>query len=253
MATLQFLEPGAHAALGAQLGVAPGEFPLPLYVVEPQGRVLYCNDALVRLLGKDSAEILGKPSLLLYSAEATPTVLMARMHALVGGGSSQKTKTEMRLRDGGRVAVEVSARALEHDNRMVGLVIIARPMAPDRARPNVEYLLRLTPEQADALPYGLIVLDRSGVVIGYNATESRFSRIEKRRVVGRNFFAEIAPCTGVQDFAGLYQQMVETGAPANAQFDYVFRFRHGDRAVSITMAYVRQLEQGIVLVDPKPR
>jgi hypothetical protein len=32
-------------------------------------------------------------------------------------------------------------------------------------------------------------------VTGYNASESRLSRLRPERVVGRNFFVEIGPCT----------------------------------------------------------
>jgi hypothetical protein len=57
----------------------------------------------------------------------------------------------------------------------------------------------------------------------------------------------------VREFAGLYRRMVETGTPASATFDFLFRFRHGDRAVTIEMAYFRQLEQGVVVVKAAPR
>jgi PAS domain-containing protein len=52
----------------------------------------------------------------------------------------------------------------------------------------------LSQEQLDALPIGVIELDRSGVVRRYNATEARAAGLDAQRVVGRHFFTEVAPC-----------------------------------------------------------
>ena len=248
----QLLQPALHAALATQLGGQPEDFALPLYAVDPLGRVMFCNRALAELVGERAEDLLGKPSLLLYPSEATPALLMQRVHALIGSAAPRKLSTRLRCK-GGTVPVELSATPLEHEGAVACLVVQVRPVAAGKERPAVEYLLRLSPQEADALPYGLIMLDRSGTVIAYNANEARLSGLEPQRVLGRNFFADIAPCTAVREFAGLYRQMIEAGAPASAQFEFLFRFRHGDRAVSIQMAWFPQIEQGLVLVDPKPR
>jgi photoactive yellow protein len=245
------LAPAVHSALAAQVGSAPEESPTPLYVVDPQGLVAFCNRAFARLVGAPVDQLVGKPSLLLYPADATPALLMERVNAFLGHAAPRKVRIRMRRRGGETVPVELEVSPLVHAGRTAGLAVAARPVAEEKKRPNVEYLLRLTPQEADALPYGLIMLDASGLVIAYNDTESRLSRLDRERVLGRNFFREIAPCTGVRDFEGLYRQMVRTGAPASAQFDFLFRFRHGDQAVTITMAYFPQLAQGVLLVDPK--
>lgn len=119
-------------------------------------------------------------------------------------------------------------------------------------QPAVESLLQLSPEEADALPYGLIVLDPTGVVIGYNAAESRLSGLAAGAVIGRNFFLDIAPCTRVRAFAGLYRQMVDTGEPAVAQFDFVFRFSYGETRVSVLMTYSREARRGTIVVEQRP-
>lgn len=235
----QLLGPQAYAALAAQLGTPPENYPGALYVVASDGRVVFCNQVFARLTGAPAEALLGKPSLMLYPPEATPAVLMERAQALAAGAAPRKMRTAIRRRNGGVLPVELQPSVLRTSGEALAFAVRAHP------------LLRLTQEEADALPCGLIVLDSSGVVIGYNAAESRLSRIDRDRVVGRNFFADIAPCTGVQDFAGVYQQMVATGYPERAQFDFLFRFRHGDRPVSITMAYFPRLEQGILLVEPK--
>lgn len=68
----------------------------------------------------------------------------------------------------------------------------------------------ITPEELDKLPYGVIQLNLLGEVIAFNAAEERASGFSRNRVVGRNFFTEIAPCTNVQDFLGPFRQAALT-------------------------------------------
>ena len=50
--------------------------------------------------------------------------------------------------------------------------------------------------ERDALPYGIIKLDAGGMVQVYSRTEATLSGRKKRPTVGRDFFAEVAPCMG---------------------------------------------------------
>lgn len=251
---LHLMTPSAYAALAAQLGGAPEDFPFPLYVVDRSGRIVFCNRALARLLGARAEDFMGRLSLLLYPAEAAPAILMRRVHGLLGDPLEPKLGLEMRRADGSTVPVELTVSDLEDDGEPVGRVALIRQAGRTGSgehRPDVEYLLRLSPEQADALPYGLITLDASGIVTGYNARESRFSGLASSRVIGRHFFLEVAPCTRVRAFAGLYRQMVQTGSPDVAHFDFVFRFGCREEQVSILMAYSGEARQGAILVDPR--
>jgi photoactive yellow protein len=47
----------------------------------------------------------------------------------------------------------------------------------------------------DAVPFGVITMDRNGDVIGYNTFESQRAGIDVSRVLGRNFFESVGPCT----------------------------------------------------------
>lgn len=47
----------------------------------------------------------------------------------------------------------------------------------------------------DDLAFGLIVMNRSGDVTGYNTFESERAGIPKERVLGLNFFEAVGPCT----------------------------------------------------------
>lgn len=99
---------------------------------------------------------------------------------------------------------------------------------------------RLSPEQLDTLPYGLICLDAQGRVVHYNDTESRMARLPKGKVVGRNFFTEVAPCTRVREFEGQFHELVRDPSRVRVRsFDFVFRFRHSEQQVTIVMTPAR--------------
>jgi len=249
------ISPGVYKALTARLGVAPEDFSEPLYVVDTLGRVMFCNRALAELVGLRAEEIVGKLSLVFYRPEATPLFLMRRTQALMGHTVPATLRTEIRRSGGATMPVELSVNSLENEGRVVGRVAIVRRVEPaGRSEhrgepPPVESLLYLTQEEADELPYGLIVLDRGGVVVGYNEAESRLSGLVRSQVLGRHFFLEIAPCTRVRAFGGLYRRMVQTGEPAIAQFDFIFRFSFGERGVFIRLAYSKEREQGLIVVE----
>jgi photoactive yellow protein len=49
--------------------------------------------------------------------------------------------------------------------------------------------------ELDALDFGVVEMDHACTVLRYNATESRLSGLPPDRVVGRQFFREVAPCS----------------------------------------------------------
>ena len=66
--------------------------------------------------------------------------------------------------------------------------------APDLAR-RIDQLIQ---SDLDQLPFGVILLDRKGIVLFYSQTEARQSGYGKLPV-GQNFFA-VAPCMDNDDF-----------------------------------------------------
>ncbi len=95
-------------------------------------------------------------------------------------------------------------------------------------------LFEFSEAEIDALPFGLISVDHDGNIEQYNSYESRLSRLSKERVVGRNFFRDVAPCTAVQDFMGRFQRFVQEDGDGAESFDYVFPFSFGRQHVNIT-------------------
>jgi photoactive yellow protein len=83
----------------------------------------------------------------------------------------------------------------------------------------------------DELGFGLIVMNRGGEVIGYNAAESRHSGLLADRVMGRNFFAEVGPCTNNYLVAQRFADCDEL----DEQLDYVFTFRMAPTPVRLRL------------------
>ena len=94
----------------------------------------------------------------------------------------------------------------------------------------------LTAADLDALPFGAIQLDRAGKVLLYNRAEEQLSGMKRTNVVNKNFFTEVAPCTRVRRFYGVFQEGVERRS-LNEVFDFTFRFPQGTREVRIRLIY----------------
>lgn len=91
-----------------------------------------------------------------------------------------------------------------------------------------------TEEELNDLPLGVIHLDENGRILDYNAYEAGISKLERDSVVGKNFFAQIAPCTSVPEFLGKFFDGMKSGK-LNESFTFEFPFLHGARNVAIQM------------------
>ncbi|MEM9194220.1 MAG: PAS domain-containing protein, partial [Myxococcota bacterium] len=88
-------------------------------------------------------------------------------------------------------------------------VALGQQLVEDQADFDAGQVRRLDEASLDALPYGLVVVDSEGRVLLFNDTESRFVGLSRTKVVGRNFFRDIAPCTRVQQFEGRFREFVQ--------------------------------------------
>lgn len=104
----------------------------------------------------------------------------------------------------------------------------------------------------DALPFGAIKLDNEGRILKYNLYESKLAERDRKEVVGRNFFTEVAPCTNVQEFAGRYRQGMATGE-LNTTFPYSFLFPKRVINVEITLVLSPDRESAWVFVKEAER
>ena len=99
----------------------------------------------------------------------------------------------------------------------------------------------LPEEKLNELPFGAIRLDKDGKILSFNKYEADLTGRDPNRVIGRNFFTEVAPCTNVKSFAGRYKEGVEKGDLLNV-YDSS-RFLRG------TMYLVLRFEGGRVCTD----
>ena len=74
----------------------------------------------------------------------------------------------------------------------------------------------------DALPVGVVLLDRAGRVVLYNRYEERLARRRRQDVVGRRFFEEVAPCTDVRELAGAFRERIADDA-LDVTVDFAFK------------------------------
>jgi photoactive yellow protein len=106
----------------------------------------------------------------------------------------------------------------------------SRPLA--FGAPGLLDVLEATPlDGIDEIGFGLIVMNRSGEVTGYNAFESARSGLRVERVMGRNFFVEVGPCTNNYLIAQRFADCEEL----DEQLDYVFTFRMAPTPVRLRL------------------
>lgn len=110
-------------------------------------------------------------------------------------------------------------------------------------------LFELTESEIDDLPFGLIAVDPDGTIEQYNSYESRLARLPKERVIGRNFFLDVAPCTAVQAFQGRFDRFVAEGGDGSESFEFVFKFAFGTQHVNITFLRSAKNRQIKILIN----
>jgi len=97
----------------------------------------------------------------------------------------------------------------------------------------------MTIAELDSLPQGAIQLDASGKILQYNAAEELLANRKREKVVGRNFFTDVAPCTDVKEFHGLFIRAVRDKKLLKT-FRFHFPFRINPTYVSITLHYAKR-------------
>ncbi|HEX8255737.1 MAG TPA: photoactive yellow protein [Thermoanaerobaculia bacterium] len=112
---------------------------------------------------------------------------------------------------------------------------------------DLEKIDRMSEQELDELPFGAIRLDKEGKILSYNMTESKLTGRDPKRVIGRNFFNEVAPCTNVQGFAGRFREGVAKG-DMHVIFPYRFDFQMAPRDVTVTLFYSVQTGTAWVFV-----
>ena len=92
------------------------------------------------------------------------------------------------------------------------------------------FLDRLSDEELDAIPYGVIQLDAEGGVLSINRAEADALGCTDARPVGRDYFNDLAPSAFVAEVFGRY-----VDAFASHHLDETFRFTFSDHAMPRTV------------------
>lgn len=101
----------------------------------------------------------------------------------------------------------------------------------------------LSDSERDAIPFGVIGMTHDGVVTTYNKMESQMAGISRERVVGLNFFSDVAPCTNNYLVAGRFDE-----PELDVRLDYVFTFRMKPSPVTLRLLKSATTAEQFVLV-----
>lgn len=83
----------------------------------------------------------------------------------------------------------------------------------------------------DKLEFGVVGMNASGAVERYNAAESKIAGLSAGRVIGKNFFTEVAPCTN--NF--LVAQRFQDEETLDVTIPYVFTVKMRPRKVELRL------------------
>ena len=120
---------------------------------------------------------------------------------------------------------------------------------PPSSRLSPELLDACSDAELDSLAFGVVCLDADGTILRYNLYESRFARLDRNQVIGRNFFTEIAPCADLQQFRGRFADGVAAGE-LHCTFRFHFAFKQRPCDVTVTLFYNSRDKTVWVIVQP---
>ena len=133
--------------------------------------------------------------------------------------------------------------------------IMDEPRSAERAFPNLftdpglfDWLNSATAVELDTLPYGVIAMGLDGTVEAYNLTESKLAGLTPERVIGKNFFSNVAPCTNNFMVAHRFQ----TEADLDAVIDYVLTLRMMPRKVHMRMLRRHDASRMFLVIQRRP-
>lgn len=99
--------------------------------------------------------------------------------------------------------------------------------------------------EMDALDFGVVGMQGNGTVTLYNAFESNLSGLEPNRVLGRNYFEQVAPCTNNYMVAQRFLDEPEM----DATILYVFSFFMKPTAVRLRLLRSAAAKSMYLLVE----
>jgi photoactive yellow protein len=108
----------------------------------------------------------------------------------------------------------------------------------------VSVLGRLDDQALNELTFGVVEMDMSMTVLRYNAAESRASGLPPERVLGRQFFKQVAPCSNNALVAGRFGH-----DGLDATFPYTFALRMKPVPVTLRLLECHAAQRCWLLVN----
>jgi len=99
-----------------------------VFVVDREGRMVFVNGALERLLGYRREELLGQEGLRIYTPEVIPELLARRRAVFSGQSVSPYLQTQLVSKDGRRIPVELSTATMHLAGQPTGRIVAARDL-----------------------------------------------------------------------------------------------------------------------------
>jgi photoactive yellow protein len=84
---------------------------------------------------------------------------------------------------------------------------------------------RCSDDALDALDFGVIGIDETGVVRRYNSFESKAAGLSAQRVLGQPLFTVVAPCMNNFMVAQRFEDALASGSTLDATIDYMLTLR----------------------------
>lgn len=105
----------------------------------------------------------------------------------------------------------------------------------------------LSPDELDALSFGVIQVDGAGRITFYSAVESHLSGRSSDAVIGRDFFQDVAPCTNLPAFRGRFLEGVRRGA-IDERLHFTFGFQPHPVRVEVRLLQARAPDRYWIVV-----
>jgi len=108
-----------------------------------------------------------------------------------------------------------------------------------------EWLDKADDATLDEVHFGVVAMGADGNVVAYNAIESALSGLSPARVIGRNFFNDVAPCANNYMVAQRYLDEISL----DETLPYIFTLRMAPRRVRLRLLKSEGGSRRYLLVD----
>src|SRR6187549_1770515 len=197
-------------SLGADIIIANA--PDPVFVSDLEGKILQANDAVSRLLGFRTDELIEQSLSKFISPEETRE-FTAALREVVKKGVTRDARLNPRSASGEVIPTTLNASALrDPDGRVIGAIGILRDMRElDKARAYAESLIKNAPDP-------VFVSDLEGKILQANDAVSQLLGFRPDELIEQSLSRFISP-EETREFTAALREVVENGSTRNARLN----------------------------------